>query len=282
MSLEHLDHISYIEIVDMALKEDIGTGDITSRALVDSSARAKAYMVAKEDFVLSGMDVARYAFCKLDKDVTFTPLFKDGDKIKRGDKILKLEGFATKLLQAERVALNFLQRLSGVATLTASYVDKVKHTKVRVVDTRKTTPGLRALEKYAVRCGGGYNHRIGLFDGVLIKENHIRAAGSIANAIKACRETVHHLIKIEVEVTNLAELQEALENRADVIMLDNFSADNIIEAVKITDGKAILETSGNVNLDTIAKLAETGVDIISVGKLTHSAPAVDISLLFEK
>lgn len=281
MPLPQLDLISYKQIVDMALIEDIGTGDITSRALVDKNAKARASIVAKEDFVLSGLDVAHYAFYALDENVKFNPLYKDGDRIKKGSTILEVEGLAAKLLQSERVALNFLQRLSGVATLTAKYVDKVKHTKVKVVDTRKTTPGLRVLEKYAVNCGGGYNHRTGLFDGVLIKENHIRAAGSISNAIKACRETAHHLIKLEVEVTNLKELEEALDNGAEVIMLDNFSVADIVKAVSINSGKAILETSGNVNLDTISSLAETGVDIISVGKLTHSALAVDISMLFE-
>lgn len=269
------------KLVRMALREDIGPGDLTVRACVPEQVRATARLIAREELVLAGIEAARIAFLELDPDCRFLQSASDGERIGAGREILVVEGLAAPLLMAERVALNFLQHLSGVATVTAAYVAAVAHTRVRVVDTRKTTPGLRSLEKYAVRCGGGKNHRVGLFDGVLIKENHIRAAGGIAAAVTACRREAHHLTRIEVEVTSLAELGEAVDAGADVVMLDNFPLDQIPLAVAQAAGRVLLEVSGGVDLDRIRAIAETGVDLISVGRLTHSAPSVDISMLFD-
>jgi len=278
---ERLDPAAFEAIVEFALAEDIGSGDLTTRACIDPVRPASARLIAREEMIVAGLDVVRHIFRRLDADCHFPFARDDGDRLDPDSEILVVMGSAAGLLQAERTALNFLQRLSGVATLTHQYAEAVQGTNTRVVDTRKTTPGLRTLEKYAVRCGGGHNHRTGLFDGVLIKENHIRAAGSIASAVKACQAEVSHLIQVEVEVTDLAELDEALQAGAAVIMLDNFGLDDIRTAVKRTSGNARLEVSGNVTLERIRGLAETGVDLISVGRMTHSARAVDISMLFE-
>jgi len=269
-------------IITSALREDIHTGDITTLAVVPEKRNATARLIAKESMVLAGIDVAARVFYLVDPEISFTNCFSDGALLRAGDVIADIAGDAAALLQAERVALNLLQRMCGVATSTARYVQAVAGTGARVVDTRKTTPGLRQLEKYAVRIGGGSNHRYGLYDGVLIKENHIAAAGGIAIAVTRARAFIPHTIKIEVETETLEQVAEALEAGADIIMLDNMDLVTMRQAVVLIDGRALVEASGGVTLETIAKIAETGVDIISVGALTHSARAMDISMLLEE
>ncbi len=268
-------------IIRNALREDIGLGDITTLATVAPGTPGRAELVAKEDFVLAGINVAGRVFQLLDTEVAFEKLTEDGGRIQRGQVLAWIKGDAAVLLQGERVALNLLQRMSGVATLTAEFVDAVAGTKATVVDTRKTTPGLRVLEKYSVRMGGGHNHRTSLYDGVLIKENHIVAAGSITTAIERARSRAPHTLKIEVETQNLDEVGEALTAKADIILLDNMNLDGLRAAVELIDGRALSEASGGVNLKTVRAIAETGVDLISVGALTHSFRAVDISMLFQ-
>ncbi|HTP65144.1 MAG TPA: carboxylating nicotinate-nucleotide diphosphorylase [Geobacteraceae bacterium] len=268
-------------IIENALAEDIHTGDITTLAVATERRAARARMIAKEPLVLAGIETAARVFHLLDPDILFTPRFADGEQVSAGDVIAEISGDAASLLQGERVALNFLQRLSGIATLTARYVAEIKGTGARVVDTRKTTPGLRTLEKYAVRVGGGMNHRSGLYDGVLIKENHIAAAGGIAMAVSRARTRIPHTMKIEVETETLGEVTEAMAAGADIIMLDNMDIDTMRQAVAMIGGKALVEASGGVNLETIGGIAATGVDIISVGALTHSCRAMDISMLLE-
>ncbi|MEA5112705.1 MAG: carboxylating nicotinate-nucleotide diphosphorylase [Geobacteraceae bacterium] len=268
-------------IIENALREDIHTGDLTTMAVVEGKRPSRARLIAKEPFVVAGLQVASRVFFLLDPGVVFTPLFSDGDAVSKGDVIAELQGDASVLLQGERVALNLLQRMCGIATLTARYRDAVSGTRARVVDTRKTTPGLRLLEKYAVRVGGGANHRTGLYDGVLIKENHIAAAGGIAVAIGRARKAIPHTLKIEIETETLEQVAEALQAGADIIMLDNMDPDAMRKAVGMIDGKAVVEASGGVTLETIGRIAATGVDIISVGALTHSARAMDISMLLE-
>ena len=271
-------------IVDLALAEDIGTGDVTTLATVSAETRAHGSMLVKSAGVISGLEAAAYTFWRVDPAIEFSALVSDGTKVESGTVIADLEGPARSLLSAERVALNLLQRLSGVATLTSRFVAEVAGTNTKVVDTRKTTPGLRMLEKAAVRHGGGHNHRVGLSDGVLIKDNHLAVVGGpgrVAKAIEAAREFAPHTIKIEVEVTTLAEVREALAARAEIIMLDNMDLATMREAVRVVAGRALLEASGGVTLETVRSIAETGVDLISVGALTHSAPAVEISLSFD-
>lgn len=268
-------------IVRTALQEDIGLGDVTAAATVARDAVSRAELVAKEDFVLAGLDVAGAVFHHLDPEIRFEKIFIDGQQVKKGEVLAWLKGSSLMLLQAERVALNLLQRMSGIATLTARYVAAVEGTGAVIVDTRKTVPGLRALDKYAVRAGGGRNHRIGLFDGVLIKENHIAAAGGIAAAVSNAKGQLPHTLKIEVETRNLDEVQEALSAGAEVIMLDNMSNTEMIRAVGLINGRALVEASGGVNLERVREIAETGVNIISVGALTHSVTAADISMLFK-
>jgi nicotinate-nucleotide pyrophosphorylase (carboxylating) len=265
------------DLIENALSEDIGPGDITTEATIPVDSTSTAEMLAKQDMVLAGLDVAGEVFHHLDPRVQFTPLAKDGDKIKAGTVLARLSGKTRVLLTGERVALNFLQHLSGIATLTAKYAEKVKGLKVEVLDTRKTLPGLRHLEKYAVRMGGGKNHRMGLYDMVLIKDNHIKASGGITKAVEAARKKAGQL-KIEVETKNLDEVREALASKAETIMLDNMPVELMREAVKLIAGRALVEASGNVTLDTIRAIAETGVDLISTGSITHSAPAADISM----
>jgi len=268
-------------IIRNALAEDIHTGDITTQALQLPPGRISGFLKAKEDMVICGIKVAERVFSLLDEGVTFTPRCADGDFISSGTVIAAFSGDASLLLQGERVALNLMQRMSGIATLTSTYVRAVEGTKVRIVDTRKTTPGLRILEKYAVRIGGGINHRTGLYDGVLIKENHIAAAGGIATAIRRARAYIPHTLKIEIETESLQDVKEALSAGADIIMLDNMDVSTMKEAVAIIAGRALVEASGGVNLATVRGIAETGVDIISIGALTHSAPSMDISMLLE-
>ncbi len=268
-------------LLENALLEDIHTGDITTLAVVPERCDARAVLQAKESMVLAGIDVAARVFHLLDPNIVFTHHFSDGDRLNSGDIIAELSGDAALLLQGERVALNFLQRMCGVASQTAQFVRAVQGTGARVVDTRKTTPGLRMLEKYAVRVGGGINHRTGLYDGVLIKENHIAAAGGISAAVLRARAYCSHTLKIEVETETLAEVEEALTAKADIIMLDNMDTETMRRAVALIAGTALVEASGGVSLATIHSIAETGVDIISVGALTHSVRAMDISMLLE-
>jgi nicotinate-nucleotide pyrophosphorylase (carboxylating) len=267
-------------LIRTALEEDIGPGDVTTAATIPPGTMARAELVAKEDFVLAGIAVARRVFELLDAQVAFEALIKDGQTVKRGEVLAWLKGDAASLLQGERVALNLLQRMSGVATLTSAFVREAEGTGATVVDTRKTTPGLRVLEKYAVRVGGGGNHRMALYDGVLIKENHVAAAGGITAAVSRARRYAPHTLKIEVEVRNLEEVAEALAAGADILLLDNMGLGQLEAAVKLVGGRAMTEASGGVNLDTVRAIAETGVDLISVGALTHSYRSVDISMLF--
>jgi nicotinate-nucleotide pyrophosphorylase (carboxylating) len=270
-------------LIDLALAEDIGGGDITSAATIPAMMQAEGTLLAKAPGVISGLEAAAAAFTRVDPAVIFIPLVNDGDRVAPMAPIATVSGPARSLLAAERVALNLLQRLSGVATETACYVDAVVGTRARVVDTRKTTPGLRALEKAAVRHGGGANHRFGLTDGVLIKDNHLAAVGGpdrVTRAVTTARAGAPHTLKIEVEVSTLDELAEALEAGADIVMLDNMDVPTMRDAVAMTAGRALLEASGGITLGTIGEIAATGVDLISVGALTHSAPALDISLDF--
>jgi len=270
-----------IDILHCALQEDIGHGDITTFLLIPEGTKSKAHFIAKEKFVLSGIPFVQEVFRILDPPITFKPFYHDGSEVMKGDVIAEISGRTQAILKCERVSLNILQRLSGIATLTRVYVKKIERLKTKIIDTRKTTPCLRFMEKYAVRVGGGNNHRFGLFDGILIKDNHIKALGGIKKAVREAKKG-HHLFKIEVEVKNLRELKEAIEAGADIVMLDNMSVRDIKEAVTIAKGKVVLEASGNVTLDNVREIAETGVDFISVGALTHSAVAVDISLKIVK
>ena len=274
----YLDKNYIYDKVKEALREDSPYGDITSIFTQDPAASCSGRLWAKEDFVLSGLDVARAAFDITDSSIRFTPAARDGDRLTYGSAVALIEGPAISVLTAERIALNFLQRMSGIATMTSAFVEAVSHTKARIVDTRKTTPLLRMFEKYAVRCGGGVNHRTGLSDGILIKDNHIAAAGGITAAVEAVRRQAAHTLKIEVEIKSPEQLDEALASGAHIIMLDNFSIEDMRKAVIAIDGRVLTEASGGVNLRTVKEIAETGVDIISVGALTHSVKAADISL----
>ena len=268
-------------IIRNALTEDIGSGDVTTMACIPPGTQARAELVAKDDFVLAGVDVVRRVFTQIDGHVDFEKLREDGSRVRRGEVFAWIKGGAASLLMGERVALNLLQRMSGIATLTAQFVKAVDGTGAAIVDTRKTTPGLRVLEKYAVRAGGGRNHRHALYDGVLIKENHIAAAGSITAALGRAKGRVPHTLRIEIETTTLAEVGEAVAAGADIILLDNMNLLQLREAVQLVDRRALLEASGGVNLKTVRAIAETGVDLISVGALTHSFRSSDISMLFQ-
>jgi len=266
-------------IVRAALAEDLGrAGDVTSMATIDAEARFSAVFASRQDGRVAGVDCARIAVMALDTTARFEIVTPDGSDAAPGAVLARVEGNARALLSAERVALNLLGRLSGVATLTRAYVRAVQGTGTAIADTRKTTPGLRALEKYAVRCGGGVNHRFGLDDAILIKDNHVAACGSVGEAVRRARAFAGHLMKVEVEVDGLDQLAEAIAERPDVIMLDNFSLEDLRTAVHIVAGRAVLEASGGVNLDTVRAIAQTGVDVISVGALTHSAPSLDVGL----
>lgn len=267
--------------VRSALEEDLGlVGDITTNATVSADAKASAVIAARTDGVISGLDVAAAAFRLVDPDVDFVAKARDGDVVKPGTVIAAIDGPARGILTAERVALNFLGRMSGIATLTRHFVDAVSGTNARIVDTRKTTPGLRAFEKYSVRCGGGHNHRTGLFDAVLIKDNHIVAAGSVTKAIERARAASGHMVKIEVEVDTLDQLEELLNLEVDAVLLDNMTPAELRKAVSKVKGRCLTEASGGVNLNTVRAIAESGVDMISVGALTHSAPVLDLGLDF--
>ena len=265
-------------IILLALREDLGDGDITTQAVVSPNMKARGEFVAKQDFVLAGWPVAVRTLHHVSEKVSVESTCRDGDAVANGNVFGSVSGPAARLLSGERVALNFLQRLSGIATLTRQFVEAVSGTGTAILDTRKTTPGLRALEKYAVRMGGGRNHRFGLSDGVLIKENHIAAAGGVAEAIRRARVGIDHLKKIEIEVTTFEELNQALDAGADAILLDNMTPDQVKDAVKQVSGRVPLEVSGGVHLGNAREYAQAGVDFISVGALTHSFKSADISL----
>jgi nicotinate-nucleotide pyrophosphorylase (carboxylating) len=272
---------SVIDLIHRALEEDIGPGDITTSLLIPDENESRALYIAKGNFVLAGLPFSREVFQILDPSISFKMFYNEGGNVIKGDVVAEVHGKTRAILSGERVSLNILQRLSGIATLTSMYIDRIKGLKAKIVDTRKTTPCQRFMEKYAVRMGGGGNHRFGLFDGILIKDNHIEAVGSIKEAVKLAKSS-YHLAKIEVEVENLYDLKEAIKAGADIVMLDNMSVSDIKEAVKISNGRVLLEASGGVKLENVRDIAEAGVDLISVGALTHSAVAVDISLKIVK
>ena len=269
------------DAVGRALKEDLGrAGDITSAATIPTDARAEAVIAARRPGVIAGLQLAEAAFRQMDAATAFDLALADGSRVEPGAVVARILGNARAILSAERTALNFLGRLSGVATLTRRYVDAVAHTNARISCTRKTTPGLRAFEKYAVRCGGGVNHRFGLDDAILIKDNHVAISGGVAEALRRAKAHAGHLVKIEVEVDTLDQLREALAAGAEAILLDNMPPAMLRDAVGLNAGRAVLEASGGVTLDTVAAIAETGVDFISSGAITHSAPALDLGLDF--
>lgn len=265
-------------LIRLALEEDIGPGDVTTDTLIEPDRVERATIVAKESFVLAGLELAQEVFRSLDSAMSFDTRSHDGDSVESGDEILKVTGKLHALLTGERTALNFLQRLSGIATFTRKFVDRTRGAGVRITDTRKTTPGWRKLEKYAVRMGGARNHRFGLYDGILIKDNHIKACGGITEAVERVRKNQGQFLRIEVEVTDLKEVEEALKSGVDIIMLDNMDMNGIKKSIGLIGDRALVEVSGGVGLDSVAELAATGVDIISIGALTHSARAVDMSM----
>ena len=266
------------DLIQLALKEDIGPGDITTDNLVAPGTQGRGTILAKQDLVIAGLAVAASVFRTLEPGIQFTARFSDGDRVAAGSDVAHIAGSLGALLKGERTALNFLQRLSGIASQARSYAEAVAGTDVKLVDTRKTTPGWRVLEKYAVRIGGAHNHRMGLYDGVLIKDNHIAVCGGIAQAVKKARQAISHLVKVEVEAASLEEVQEALAAGADIIMLDNMDLGQTKEAVRLIAKKALVEISGGVTRERLKELARTGVDLISIGALTHSAVAVDLSM----
>lgn len=269
------------DLIARSLKEDIGTGDITTLSTIPAEKTITGRFIAKENGILCGMDVAKAVFCFIDPAIALKTVKNDGERIEKGEVIATVEGNARNILTGERLALNLMQHMSGIATRTREAVDQVAGTAARIADTRKTTPGLRVLEKYAVKCGGGSNHRFNLADGVLIKDNHIEAAGGITPAVKMARENIPHTLKIEVEVETFPQLEEALEAGADIIMLDNMSYEDMKKAVEIVGSRALTEASGNMGEKDLKTVAETGVDLISIGALTHSVKALDISLKFK-
>jgi len=273
-----LNQIIIDEIIKNALIEDMNYGDITTDTLIEENGTSLAVITAKQAGVVAGLSVAGRVFEMLDSDISFQALKSDGDTIQKGEMIAKIKGKTRAILKGERLALNLLQRMSGIATKAREYSELVKGTGTRIADTRKTTPSLRILEKYAVRMGGCHNHRFNLSDAVMIKDNHIEAVGGIAKAIKKVRMTVSHTVKIEVEVQSLEQLEEAIAAKADIIMLDNMDVDTMKKAVEINNGRAVLEASGNITSERIKEISAIGVDIISVGALTHSVKALDISL----
>ena len=274
-----LPHLLFEKSVKEALLEDLGrAGDITSEAIFNKNIKIEATLVARKCGVLCGTATALTAFQLIDPEIKYDNILIDTALVNSGDIIARINGSATSILAAERVALNFLSHLSGISTLTAKYVSQISHTHAKICDTRKTTPNLRALEKYAVSCGGGVNHRFGLDDAILIKDNHIAVAGGVAAALRAAKQKIGHLVKIEIEVDTLDQLHEALSEGVDVVLLDNMSIPQLAEAVRMINKQALSEASGGISLDTVAAVAETGVNLISVGALTHSAPVLDVGL----
>jgi len=268
-------------LIRAALDEDIGSGDLTTAAILTGDETGVAQAISKEGIIVAGIDVFRDVFHVLDSSLGIETYFHDGQPARKGEILAGVSGSMKSILLAERVALNFFQRMCGIATMTHKYVEEVRDTGVRILDTRKTTPTLRTLEKYAVKAGGGYNHRRGLYDGVMIKDNHISAAGGISNAVKKVIGTIPSTVRVEVETKNLQEVEDALASGADIIMLDNMGTSEMKKAVSFINKRALVEASGNVTLSNVREIAETGVDFISVGTLTHSSPASDISLLFK-
>ncbi len=266
------------EIISAALSEDTQGLDLTSESIFEPDHRSTFLLIAKEDGVIGGLQVFEGVFKAMDPGAELTFMFVDGDLVKTGDQVAKISGLTSRLLMAERTALNILQRMSGIATATRLYVEAVAPYKAKIVDTRKTVPGLRILDKKAVVIGGGHNHRMGLYDAVLIKDNHIDAVGGITEAVKRCKTKVSHMVKIEVEIRSVSELEEAIAAGADVVLLDNMSNEDMTEAVRISSGRVLLEASGNMSLERVHDVAKTGVDLISVGALTHSVRALDLSL----
>jgi len=277
--IEPIPDLLVASVVRAALAEDLGrAGDITAMACVPADAQLRCVFAARRGGVVAGLACVRLALAELDPTAIFEPLAQDGQVVAAGTSLAQVSGNARAILTAERTALNLLGRLCGIATLTQDYVDAVAGTRARITDTRKTTPGLRALEKYAVRCGGGVNHRFGLDDAILIKDNHVAACGSVGEAVRRAKAFAGHLVKVEVEVDSLIQLREALAHDPDVVMLDNFSLEDMRQAVEIVAGRVTVEASGGITLETVRDVAETGVDVISVGALTHSAKVLDIGL----
>jgi len=265
-------------LIALALEEDLGRGDVTSEAIFDAAAMSSGQIVAKEPLVVAGIAVAAAVFARVDRETRFVPRLLDGARADKGAIVAVVDGRTRALLSAERTALNFLQRLSGVATLTARFVEVIAGTRAKIVDTRKTTPGWRALDKEAVRAGGGGNHRVDLAAGVLIKDNHVAACGGVKAAVERARARAPHSLRIEVEVTELAQIEDVLAAGADIVLLDNFDPPKVAKAMAQINGRALVEVSGGINLETVRAFAEAGPDLISVGALTHSARAVDLSL----
>ena len=268
-------------VIDFALNEDIGSGDVTTNSIIFGDLNTRATMTAKADGVVAGLDVAEYVFKTLNPAIEWNPFVKDGDRVTKGALIVEVKGSFRALLTGERLALNFMQRMSGIATMTSVFVAAVEEYGTKILDTRKTVPGLRLLDKYAVKAGGGTNHRIGLYDMVLIKDNHIKVAEGIGNAVAEVRKHITPAIKIEVETTTVDEVKQALEAGADIIMLDNMTTPTMRECVKLINGRAKVEASGNMTIERIREVAATGVDYISIGALTHSVTALDISMNIE-
>lgn len=265
-------------IIENTLEEDLGSGDVTTDAIFSVDDTCEALIIAKEEGIIAGIPIAERVFQKLDPEVTVAQKLKDGEHVNPGDEILVIKGSIHAVLSGERLSLNLLQRMSGIATATSKYVAAISGYRTRILDTRKTAPGLRVLDKYAVSIGGGCNHRFGLYDAVLIKDNHIDFAGNISNAVEIVRSKYQSKFKVEVETSTLDEVREALKAGADIIMLDNMTVEMMKEAVRIINGKSIAEASGGITLDTVRQIADTGVDFISVGAITHSSPALDIGL----
>ena len=275
--------ISIKQLISKSIQEDISHGDITTDSLIPPESNGLAVIVAKDSGILAGIHIAIEVFFQIDPDITYNMFVNDGDQVKNGDIVAELKGKTKSLLKAERLALNFLQRASGIATETGEYVKKIEGTSARILDTRKTTPGLREIEKYAVTVGGGYSHRFNLSDGVLIKDNHIsslRSELTLRDIISKARQNTPHTLTIEIEVENYEDAKEAFEGKADIILLDNMTPENMKRVVELVDGQCLLEASGGINIDTVRLVAESGVDLISVGSITHSAKSLDISLDF--
>ncbi len=272
------DSVQIDRIIKNALEEDIGPGDLTTNAIIGPDITGRAVLEAREDIILAGLPVFMRVFSILDLKVSFETFYSDGERVPAGKIVCAIKGGMAVILKAERTALNLIQRMSGIATITSRYVERAASDRVKILDTRKTAPGLRLLDKYAVPLGGGYNHRFGLYDAILIKDNHISVAGGIRKAIEAARKNAPGGIKIEVEVEDLNGVNEALESNADIILLDNMPPDQMNKAVKLASGRALLEASGGITIENIKEIAATGVDMISVGALTHSVRAVDLGL----
>jgi len=278
MDFQENENIQIEKIIEQTLVEDIGTGDITTNSIIHPSLHAHGIIKTSENGIIAGLNIASLVFKKLDSKIDFQCKVNEGQEVSIGEILVKIHGPAQAILKGERIALNFLQRMSGIATMTSQYCHEVKDYPIRIVDTRKTTPGLRILEKYAVRIGGASNHRFGLYDAILIKDNHIALAGGVKPAIQLAKKNASHTVKIEIEVENLSQLKEVLEESVDIIMLDNMDLTTMRKAVEMSKGKVLLEASGGITLKTIKAVAQTGINLISVGSLTHSVKSLDINM----